>query len=373
MEISIPRECRGLEKRVAVTPRGCAGLLAAGHRVFVEAGAGEGAGYSDTEYEAAGARLVWSREEAFGRGDLVVKVSHPTPEEVALLPAGGAVAGFLHLAAAPKEQLETLARRHITALAFEQLQIGDERPILTAMSELAGRLCPQIAGRWLETPSGGRGVLLSGVPGVAAAEVVILGAGTVGGNAARAFAALGAQVTLLDVDTRRLRAAEASLPGRVALVHADEVTIARSVAYADVLVGAVLVPGERAPVLVSTETVQRMRPDAVILDLSIDQGGCVETSRPTTLEDPVFRAHGVLHYCVPNTPALVARTASHALSHAVVPLLAAVPGELATALRAGHPLSSAVALYQGTPVRASLAQVLGVEAAPLEQLLGGRL
>jgi len=371
MEISIPRERGAQERRVAVTPRGCAGLLAAGHRVFVEAGAGEGAGYPDTEYESAGAKLVWSREEAFGRGDLVVKISRPGPEDIALLPQGGAVAGFLHLAAAPREQLQRLAERQITALAFELLEIDGVRPILVAMSEIAGRLCPQLAGRWLETTSGGRGVLLSGVPGVAPAEVVILGAGTLGANAARAFAALGAHVTILDLNVRRLRELEPTLRGRVACLHSGDVTIARSVAYADVLVGAVLVPGERAPVLISKAVVERMRPDALILDLSIDEGGCVETSRPTTLADPVFRAHGALHYCAPNTPALVARSASHALSHEVVPQLVGCGRDLMSALRPGSPLATSAALYKGIPVRPTLARALGVEAVAFERLAGG--
>jgi alanine dehydrogenase len=372
VEISIVRERAAEERRVAVTPRGCASLIAAGHRLFVETGAGDGAGYPDAEYERIGARIVWSREEAFGRGDLVLKISRPTPEDVELLPVGGAVAAFMHLAAAPREQLESLVSRRITALAFELLQVDGSRPVLTAMSEIAGRLCPQLAGRWLETTSGGRGVLLSGLPGVAGAEVVILGAGIVGANAARSFAALGAQVTILDHDVHRLRVLEDAFGSRVAFVHAGDMTISRSVAYADVLVGAVLVPGERSPVLVSKETVQQMRPGAVILDLSIDQGGCVETSRPTTLTDPVFRAHGAIHYCAPNTPALVARTASHALSHELVPLLARDFADLSAALAPGYPLSSAAAFYKGMPIRPALARALGVEAVRLERLLEGR-
>jgi alanine dehydrogenase len=369
MEISIVRERAADERRVALTPRGCAALAAAGHRVFVEDAAGDGAGYPNADYERVGARIVWSREEAFGRGDLVLKISRPNSEDIKLLPPGGAIAAFMHLAAAPREQMESLAQRQITALAFELLEVDGTRPILDASSEIAGRLLPQIAGRHLETLAGGRGVLLSGVPGVASAEVVILGAGVLGVNAARAFAALGAQVTVLDIDLRKLRALEAALPGRLTLVHAGDVTISRSVAYADVLVGAVLVPGERAPVLVSKEAVQQMRRDAVILDLSIDQGGCIESSRPTTLSDPVFRAHGAIHYCAPNTPALVARTASHSLSHELVPLLSDAATNLAAALQPGHPLTSAVAFYKGMPVRPTLARALGVQMTELETLL----
>lgn len=372
MEISIVRERVADERRVALTPRGCASLITAGHRIFVEDGAGEGAGYPNADYEKAGARIVWTREEAFGRGDLVLKISRPTSEEVRLMPPGGAIAAFLHLAAAPREQVEILAERRITALALEMLEVDGARPMLDASSEIAGRLLPQIAGRLLETPNGGRGVLLAGVPGVPPAEVVILGAGVLGANAARAFAARGAQVTVLDIDLRKLRALESAMPGRMTLVHAGDLTISRSVAYADVLVGAVLVPGERAPVLVSKEAVQQMRRDAVILDLSIDQGGCIETSRPTTLADPIFRAHGAIHYCAPNTPALVARTASHSLSHELGPLLSSEAKNLADALQPRHPLTSAVDFYKGMPVRATIARVLGVSATPLDTVLRDR-
>jgi alanine dehydrogenase len=198
---------------------------------------------------------------------------------------------------------------------------------------------------------------------------VILGAGVLGSSAARAFAGLGAHVTILDTDVRRLRALEHQLGGGVAYLHASDVTVSRSVAYADVVLGAVLVPGERAPVLVAKQAVQEMRPGAVLLDLSIDQGGCFESSRPTTLADPVFRAHGAIHYCAPNTPALVARTASHALSHEIAPLLATRFERLADVLRPAHPLSTAVAFYRGMPVRQTLARALGLEAASLDAAL----
>lgn len=323
MDISLPR-ARGDERRIAVTPDGCAALLAAGHRVLVEVGAGEGAGHADDDYARAGAQLVWSPDEAFGRADLVVALHRPSPDEVALMREGSALAGFLHLEAAPAGLVEALAARRLTALALELYEERGERPVLAAMSDIAGRLAPQLAARWLETRPGdppGRGVLLSGTPGVPAAEVVVLGAGVVGAQAARGFLALGAQVTVLDHDLHRLRALEPLLHG-ARLVHASRPTIARSVTYAEVLVGAVHAPGQRAPVLVAEDDVRGMRRGAVVIDYSIDQGGCVATSRPTNLATPVYVAHGVLHCCLPNTTALVARTASHAISHELVRLLA---------------------------------------------------
>lgn len=334
MDISLPR-ARGDERRIAVTPDGCAALVAAGHRVVVEVGAGEGAGHADEDYVRAGAQLVWSPDEAYGRADLVLALARPSAADVALLREGAAVAGFLHLEAAPAGVVEALAARGATALALELYEERGQRPVLVAMSDIAGRLAPQLAARWLETRADppGRGVLLSGTPGVPPAEVVVLGAGTVGLQAARGFLALGAQVTVLDHDVARLRALEPLLHG-ACLVHATAPTIARSAAFADVLVGAVHAPGQRAPVLVTEEAVRGMRRGAVIVDYSIDQGGCVATSRPTSLSTPVYVAHGVLHCCLPNTTALVARTASHAISHEVVRLLAPRAGLDDPALRA---------------------------------------
>jgi alanine dehydrogenase len=364
MEITIPRD-RGDERRVPVTPDGVAALVAAGHGVRVEAGAGAGAGHDDEAFARAGATLVWSREEAFGRGDLVLLLNRPTLEEAELVREGGALAGFLHLATAPAAVVEALARRRVSALALERYEVDGERPVLVTLSEVAGRLAPQLAARLLETRPGetrpgeprpgeaaapGRGVLLSGVPGVPAAEVVVLGAGTVGTEAARLFLALGAQVTALDAEVGRLRALERRLAGaggRARLVHASRRTIHRSLSYADVVVGAVRVPGERAPVVVLEEDLDVMRPGAVLLDYSIDEGGCAATSRPTTLHDPVFEARGVLHCCLPNTTALVARTASHAISQAIVRALGPVRGDPAAA--AAGPLASAAVLVSGRP------------------------
>ncbi|AEV15458.1 Alanine dehydrogenase/PNT domain protein [Thermus sp. CCB_US3_UF1] len=301
------------EGRVALTPQGVRELSARGHRVYVERGAGEAAGFPDAAYEEAGARLV-SREEAFRRGEVVLKVARPTQEEVALLRPGAAVMAFLHLAVAESALVEAMAAKGLTAIGYELVGNEGKRPVLKAMSEIAGRLAPQLAGRLLEAPTG-PGVLLSGLPGIPPADVVILGAGTLGRAAARAFLGAGASVYLLDKDLPALEKAAREAPGAVtALVTQSR--LERYVGFADVLVGAVAVPGEKTPVLLSRELLARMRKGAVLLDFAIDQGGIAETSRPG-----VYQELGITHFCLPNVPALVPRTASHALTATLLPFL----------------------------------------------------
>lgn len=288
-------------------------LSARGHRVYVERGAGEAAGFPDAAYEEAGARLV-SREEAFRRGEVVLKVARPTQEEVALLRPRAAVMAFLHLAVAESALVEAMAAKGLTAIGYELVGNEGKRPVLKAMSEIAGRLAPQLAGRLLEAPTG-PGVLLSGLPGIPPADVVILGAGTLGRAAARAFLGAGASVYLLDKDLPALEEAAREAPGAVtALVTQSR--LERYVGFADVLVGAVAVPGEKTPVLLSRELLARMRKGAVLLDFAIDQGGIAETSRPG-----VYQELGITHFCLPNVPALVPRTASHALTATLLPFL----------------------------------------------------
>ncbi|HXF83444.1 MAG TPA: alanine dehydrogenase [bacterium] len=329
MDFGVPREVRPGEHRVGLSAPGVDALVRGGHRVLVERGAGAAAGFSDDEYRQAGALVVYSAEEVWRRAAVVVKVSRPTADEHAFF-AGQTLLAFLHLSVASPDLREALRRARVTAIAAEMIQTEDGAfPVLQPTSEVAGRLAPVIAGGLLEThvpglpdpDQMGRGILLSGIPGVPPANVVILGAGVVGSNAARAFLGAGAQVTVLDKDPARLRRLDAACAGRVVTMLATPYHIAKAVAFADVLIGAVYVVGQRAPVLVTREMVRTMRPRAVIIDFSIDQGGCVETSRPTTHRDPVFIAEGVIHYCVPNVPARVARTASHAWSNAVLPYL----------------------------------------------------
>ncbi|GAA6755303.1 alanine dehydrogenase [Thermus thalpophilus] len=324
MDFGLPKERTSLkippalgeevqEGRVALTPQGVRELVARGHRVYVERGAGERAGFPDAAYEEAGASLV-SREEAFGRGEVVLKVARPTLHELALLRPGATLMGFLHLAVAETGLVEAMAEKGLSAIGYELMGEGPRRPILKAMSEIAGRMAPQIAGRLLEAPLG-PGMLLSGLPGIPPADVVVLGAGTLGRAAARAFLGAGASVYLLDKELSALEEASREAPGAITALITQS-RLERYVAFADVLVGAVAVPGERAPVLLSRELLARMRRGSVLLDFAIDQGGVAETSRPG-----IYQELGVTHFCLPNVPALVPRTASHALTATLLPFL----------------------------------------------------
>jgi alanine dehydrogenase len=322
MNIGIPRERRDLEKRVGLTPYGVDLLTRAGNICYVETRAGLGAGFTDYHYERVGGHMVYSGEEVYGRSDLVLKAVRPTDEELGWLREGQIIAGFLHLAAARRNKVEALLRKGITAIAYEAIEKDDGTlPALRPMSEVAGRMAPQLAATFLQSNHGGRGVLLSGVPGIPPARVAILGAGVLGANAARAFVGTGASVHLLDHDQERLREMDTRFQGCVTTMVSYPFNIARVARFAEVLVGAILVPGARAPVCVTRKMVRSMKRGAVILDFSIDQGGCVETSRPTTLRDPVYVEDGVVHFCVPNVPGAVPRTATHAFNNAIWPYI----------------------------------------------------
>lgn len=324
MRIGIPREIKVQEQRVGLTPASVGELVAHGHVVRVERGAGAGIGEDDEGYERAGAVLVDDPGTVFAESELIVKVKEPQPREAALLRAGQVLFTYLHLAAEPA-LARTLCERGVVAIAYETVTgPGGSLPLLAPMSEVAGRMAIQVGAHWLEQPQGGRGLLLGGVPGVPAAEVVILGAGTVGTNALQAAAGLGARVTVLARNLERLRRIEAVFGNRVATRYADRASIEDAVASADLLVGAVLVPGAAAPRLVTRAMVAGMKAGAVIVDVSIDQGGCVETSRPTTHAAPTYVAEGVVHYAVTNMPGAVPRTSAAALNHATLPFVLAL-------------------------------------------------
>jgi alanine dehydrogenase len=364
MEYGIPKEVRDLENRVGLTPAGVAVLVQAGHTVYVEAGAGVGAGFRDVIYTEAGAHLVYSPEEVYGRSDAVVKVTRPTAQEQAHFREGQIIFSYLHLAVSSPDLIRTLIDKKITAVAYEMIQENDgSLPVLLPMSEIAGRLAPVIAGQLLTTTAGGRGTLLSGIPGVPPAEVVIIGAGMLGTNAARGFLGAGSQVTMLDSSVRQLQRADDLLQGRITTMVATEYNLKRTTQYADVVVGAVLLPGRRAPIVVTREMVANMRRRAVLIDFSIDQGGCVETSRPTTLRNPTFIEEGVIHYCVPNLTASVARTTSHAITNAAVPYMLAM-ANFAEEMDEHPALARGVNLYEGRVAHHDLAAALGREADP---------
>ena len=347
MIVGIPKERRPYEYRVGLPPAGVSLFLQHGHRVYVENGAGVGAGFRDQDYGREGAQIAYSAEELFGRADLALKFARPLREELEGMREGTALAGFLHLAAAREDKRQLIAKKQLTALAYELVQEDSgERPIMAPLSQIGGRMAVQIAARLLQNDHGGRGILLGGLAGVPPAEVAVLGAGVAGSTAAAAFLEAGAHVTVLDSELRHLQALQAGHGAGLLTLLATPPNIRRVCAYADVLVGAVAVPGERAPVLVGREVVAHMKPRALILDLSIDQGGCIETSRPTDHGSPTFLEEGVLHYCVPNISGVLGRTATHALFMAAYPYLEQIASlGLAEALQASPALARAAARY----------------------------
>jgi alanine dehydrogenase len=321
MDIGIPKERRSFEYRVGLSPAGVQILASEGHLVFVEQGAGMGAGFKDKEYEEAGARIVFSAEEVFGRSELILKVARPTEEEMAFLQPGSILLGILSLPSARQSKIDILLKNKITAIACEQIRDADgSLPVLRPFSQIGGSMAAEVAARLLQSDQGGGGILLGGIPGVPPAEVVILGAGTVGTYATKAFTGLGAHVTVLDKNIHALQKISECGNNIVTMISTER-NISRCCEFANVLVGAVLVPGSRAPVLVSREMVKKMKARSVIIDLSIDEGGCVETSRPTMHDHPSYIEEGVIHYCVPNMPGIVARTATHGYVNVVTPYI----------------------------------------------------
>jgi alanine dehydrogenase len=369
MNIGVPRERRADEHRVGLTPAGVELLTSSGHACSIEKDAGRGAGFSDIEYERAGGRIVYSGEEAYGRADLVLKVSKPTKEEVEWLLHGSTVMGFMHLATGRRDCVDSLLENQVTAIAYETIQCDDgSMPVLSAFSYMGGLMAPQIAATLLQNNLGGKGILLSGIPGVPPAEVAILGAGTFGTAAARAFLGLGASVYVLDQDLGRLQKLEERLRlgSHLVTMVAHASNIRKVAGFADVLVGAIHIPGARSPIVVTREMVKAMKPRSVIMDISIDQGGCVETSRPTTHRDPTFIAENVIHYCVPNMTSVVARSATHALTNAAWPFISEIADHGFEAALAILPaLARGVATHQGHVVNPMLASYLGVREEAL--------
>ncbi|ABA79899.1 alanine dehydrogenase [Rhodobacter sphaeroides] len=324
MRIGCPKEIKPQEFRVGLTPHAAREAASHGHEVLVEAGAGAGAGFSDEDYRAAGARLVDTAEELFAAAELIVKVKEPQPVERQRLREGQLLFTYLHLAPDP-EQTRDLMASGVTAIAYET--VTDARgglPLLAPMSEVAGRLAPQVGAWTLQKANGGRGVLLGGVPGVGPAKVVVIGGGVVGTHAARIAAGMGADVTVLDRSLPRLRALDEAFGTLFRTSYASSGTTAELVTAADLVIGAVLIPGAAAPKLVSRAQLGTMKPGAAIVDVAIDQGGCFETSRPTTHQDPIYEVDGVMHYCVANMPGAVARTSTLALGNATMPFLLAL-------------------------------------------------
>jgi len=377
MIIGVPKEIavRGgfEEKRVSLSPAAVHDLTQSGIEVVVEKGAGEGARFSDEDYRRAGAKVVYSKEEAYRRADILVKVQVPREEEWEFLKEDQVLMGYLHLAVAPKRLLEILVEKNITAIGLEIVQRGDGTlPLLRPMSKIAGKMAPQIAGRLLQSNvKGGRGILLGGIAGVPPAEVVILGGGTLGTCAAKAFVGIGASVYVMDKDIKKLEnVARETFDKSVTIIY-NRRNLEKLVKFADVLVCAVLVPGARAPILVTRQMVKSMRKGSVIMDFSVDQGGAVETTRITPSEDFIYIEEGVIHFAVPNVPSWVARTASHALANALVPYLMILgQKDIQEALRELSEVRKGVYTYKGYVTNSNL-PVIGKGFQEIEAIVEG--
>jgi len=314
MVIGVPKEIKPGENRIAIVPGGVETLVHKGHTVIIEKGAGLGSGFSDEDYIEAGAQIVQKHEDVFAEAELLLKVKEPLPKEYNLLRERQIIFTYLHLAAS-EELTRNLQKRKIIGIAYETVQTENGfLPLLAPMSEIAGRMAPQEGAKYLEETYGGRGILLGGVAGVPPASVVILGGGNVGYNAARIALGMGASVTVLDINPHKLRMLDEIFQGRVTTMIADSYNLRMVISYADLLIGAVLVPGAKAPKLITREMLKTMRPGAVLVDVSIDQGGCAETSRPTIHSHPIYKEEGIIHYTVTNMPGAVPRTATRALT-----------------------------------------------------------
>ncbi len=366
MHIGVPKEIKAQENRVSMVPGSVAELVKRGHQVIVERGAGEGSSYADAQYEAAGAILADSAAEVFAAAELIVKVKEPQPAEVALLESRHILFTYLHLAA-NQHLTESLIASGCTAVAYETIEVNRHLPLLEPMSEIAGRMSAIVGSYHLAKHRGGRGVLLGGVPGVAPGRVVVLGGGTAGLNAARVATGIGADVTILEVDFERMRFLDITMSSHT--VYSNEANLADLLPRVDLVIGAVLVPGARAPKLITRETLRLMPQGSVFVDIAVDQGGCAETTRPTTHQDPTYEEEGVLHYCVANMPGAYSRTATQALNNVTHPwtLLIADKG-LAGAAQARPELLKGINVRTGKLTCQPVSEAHGMELHLLDDL-----
>ena len=368
MLIGVPKEVKDNEYRVGMVPAGVKALADAGHKVIIEANAGVGSSIPDNEYKQAGAKIVGSASDVWDKADMVVKVKEPIAKEVKFFREGLVLFTYLHLAPIP-ELTSELLKKKVTGIAYETVtDRNGALPLLTPMSEVAGRMSVQVGASYLEKEKGGRGVLLGGVPGVAPAKVVVIGGGIVGTHAAKIAVGMGADVTLLDVNLNRLRELDDIFMGRLRTVASNAYTIAHATAEADLVIGGVLIPGASAPKLVTRQMVANMKKGSVIVDVAIDQGGCIETARPTTHSNPAYTVDGVVHYCVTNMPGAVPHTSTFALTNATFPYamkLASMGAE--AAIKADHGIREGVNTYKGHITYAAVAQSQG---RPYKDVLG---
>jgi alanine dehydrogenase len=365
MIVGVPTEVKTREYRVGMIPAGVRTLTAHGHKVLVQAGAGLGSGITDEGYHAAGADIVGTAEEVWTRAEMIFKVKEPLPEEYPRLREAQIVYTYLHLAAVPK-LAEELVKRRVTGVAYETMELeGGRLPLLQPMSAVAGRMSIQVAATYLEKERGGKGVLLGGMPGVRRGRVAIIGGGIVGQNAARMAIGLGAEVVVLDINPDTLAYIDDIYEGRIDTLYSDPVSIEDSVTQADVVIGAVLVAGARAPRLVTEAMIKQMEPGSVIVDVAVDQGGCIETCHPTTHDDPTFTVHGVIHYCVANMPGAVARTSTFALNNATLEYGVRIADQgIVKAAQSDRAILTGVNTYEGRVTHKAVAQAVGTDYVP---------
>ncbi|MBC8994423.1 alanine dehydrogenase [Micromonospora chalcea] len=370
MKVGIPREVKNHEYRVAITPAGVNEFTRHGHEVFVEAGAGVGSSITDDEFAAAGAKILATADEVWDTAELVLKVKEPIAEEYHRMREGQVLFTYLHLAAS-RECTDALVDRKVTGIAYETVELPDRSlPLLAPMSEVAGRLAPQVGAFYMMRTGGGRGVLPGGVSGVYAAKTVVIGAGVSGLNAAAIALGLQSEVLLLDKNVARLRQADAIYRGHLQTVASNAYEIERAVLDADLVIGAVLVPGAKAPKLISNELVSRMKPGSVLVDIAIDQGGCFEDSRPTTHADPVYKVHDSIFYCVANMPGAVPNTSTYALTNVTLPYALELANQgWQAALRNDPALALGLNTHAGKVVYGPVAEAHGMDVLPLDEVL----
>ena len=369
MIIGLPKEIKSDENRVAITPAGVHEFVKNGHSVIIEKSAGVASGISDSDFSAEGARIVASARDVFSNSEMIIKVKEPQPQEVDMLLPDQVLYTFLHLAP-DRAQATGLVEKKVIAVAYETISVGGKLVCLEPMSEIAGKISSMVGSFYLSKPYGGKGVLAGGVAGVHKATFLILGGGTAGINAARVAAGLGAKVVVMDVNLERMRYLEDVLPNNCEMIMSNKINIENEITRADVIIGAVLIPGARAPKLITRDMLSKIQPGSVIIDVSIDQGGCAETSRPTTHSDPVYTVDGIVHYCVANMPGAFPKSSTYALVNATLPfgLILADRG-WKKAARESAPIREGINIAQGKIVYRQVAEALGLNHTPIEQLL----
>lgn len=365
MIIGVPKEIKADEYRVAIIPAGVEDLTRAGHQVLIQAGAGQGSGIDDAQYRDNGAEIVANAGSIWQRAEMIVKVKEPLPDEYGKMREGQIVFTYFHFAAS-EALTKAVIQSKCVAIAYETITDSQGRlPLLTPMSEVAGRMSIQEGAKYLEKPFEGRGILLGGVPGVAPANVLVLGGGVVGANAAKVAAGLGANVVITDINLDRLRYLDDVMPPNVTTLFSDRINIVEQLRLADLVIGAVLIPGARAPRLVRRDDLKLMKHGAVIVDVAIDQGGCVETARPTTHANPTYKVDEVVHYCVANMPGAVGRTSTYALCNVTLPYARLLAGGLTEALRKSEGLRQGVNIFRGNVTNQPVAETFGLKYTPL--------